>query len=422
MANDFTPENLPNGCSCSEISVTPSTWQNKKQFDPKKNWVIHYRFKDANGNNKQVQVSGMNHLKTWKERRDKTEDLVEVVEAELMGGYNPFLKATVSSEGVMEVTPKTSLIDALEYGLKVAKGRIVEKTWKDIRAVVQFIRNNVDTTEFLIGGIRRKDVVKLLKKIEDAKIKKEGSFSNNNYNHFRKYLRILFSELVQEEIIDDNPINKDLRVKDVMHEERETLTSSERERVREHLATNYPTFHRFVHVFFHSGARLTELLKVQGKDVNLEEQWFKVEVMKGKKWTREKRDIKADAFPYWQELMETCGATDYVFSADLKPGAESIDPHQITKRWRLHVKQKLRISKDLYSLKHLHSAEVTEKIAEQLAQQFNQLQAIEMAQTEVMKHNGQTTTKMLDKHYTPHIPRLKQEIKSKQLRTLQHSF
>ena len=36
---------LPNGCRCSELSITPSNW-NTSRGSIKKYWSIHYRFYD----------------------------------------------------------------------------------------------------------------------------------------------------------------------------------------------------------------------------------------------------------------------------------------------------------------------------------------------------------------------------------------
>ena len=45
---------------------------------------------------------------------------------------------------------------------------------------------------------------------------------------------------------------------------------------------------------------------------------------------------------------------DFIFSKDLLPGKSAIQSYQITKRWNRHVKKKLGISEDFYSLKHLN--------------------------------------------------------------------
>jgi len=48
---------------------------------------------------------------------------------------------------------------------------------------------------------------------------------------------------------------------------------------------------------------------------------------------------------------------DYIFSKYLETGKTSNRPEQITRRWKRHVKDKLGIEADFYSLKHLNTDE-----------------------------------------------------------------
>jgi integrase len=112
---------------------------------------------------------------------------------------------------------------------------------------------------------------------------------------------------------------------------------------------------RFIHIFFHSGSRTTEILRVQGEHVDLKRQKVKYLVLKGQEYQWVERTIKNVALSLWQQAMEGCGPQDYVFSKGLKPGAKPIRAEQISRRWRTHIKKKLGISCDFYSLKHLNT-------------------------------------------------------------------
>jgi hypothetical protein len=48
--------------------------------------------------------------------------------------------------------------------------------------------------------------------------------------------------------------------------------------------------------------------------------------------------------------MTGCGKMDYVFSKNLLPGKIPIDPSQVGRRWRRHVKIPLGITADFYLL------------------------------------------------------------------------
>jgi hypothetical protein len=96
--------------------------------------------------------------------------------------------------------------------------------------------------------------------------------------------------------------------------------------------------------------------------VNLKKQKVKYLVLKGQQYEWVERTIKDIALPYWKEAMQGCGAKDFVFSKGLKPGAKSIRSEQISRRWRRHIKKKLDIDCDFYSLKHLNTDQTAEAL------------------------------------------------------------
>ena len=84
---------LPNGCTASELNVSPKNWASKNA-STKGPWSITYRFYDPTArkefpNGKQVQVKGMNRIKDLKERQAVTKELLENEEKLLKEkGYN----------------------------------------------------------------------------------------------------------------------------------------------------------------------------------------------------------------------------------------------------------------------------------------------------------------------------------------------
>jgi integrase len=152
---------------------------------------------------------------------------------------------------------------------------------------------------------------------------------------------------------------------------RETLTAEERKTVAEHLEKNHPEFWRFVNVFFHSGARESELMRLKGKDVNLQDQTFKVTVLKGSSPEEVRKVIKTIALPFWIVALNECKPDEYVFSKGLKPGNTAISSNQITRRWLRHVKKALGIKADFYSLKHANTSEVVDLLSDEDAAKLN---------------------------------------------------
>lgn len=127
------------------------------------------------------------------------------------------------------------------------------------------------------------------------------------------------------------------------------------------------------------------MVNLQGKNVDLEMQMFKVRIKKGKEIREAWKPIKDVALPYWQEVMEDCTDEMWVFNSDFKPKLRKkpIRAEYITRRWKRIVKDELKIQADFYSLKHLNTDETAA------------LLGIEAAAAQ----NSHTTTVITMKHY-----------------------
>ncbi len=73
---------------------------------------------------------------------------------------------------------------------------------------------------------------------------------------------ILFKELLELETIESNPI-RDLSKRKTIKKLRELLSDKEREKIDKYLKLNFYIFWRFVNIFFHSGARESEMLALR---------------------------------------------------------------------------------------------------------------------------------------------------------------
>jgi integrase len=182
---------------------------------------------------------------------------------------------------------------------------------------------------------------------------------------------ILFSELCESEIVDINPV-RDIKKKKIVKHIRQVLTDEERILVNEHLKNKYPEFHRFLHIFYNSGARISELLRIKDSDVDLKKQRYKVIIQKGVEYREVWRTIKDIVLNYWNDILCQAAKGDYLFSIGLKPGKRQIQPYQIGKRWYRLVKKPLGIQADFYSLKHLHTTEVVDLLSEKEAAKHNE--------------------------------------------------
>lgn len=349
---------LPNGCYCTELKVNPSNWK-EPNANLDKDWFIWYRFYDpeqldADGKIKPklVPVKGMNHFKKLSERREFTKMLIKEELHQLQEeGYNPI---TGRRSAGIQVNENMPFNQALDHALENIT--VEPHTRADIKSVLKYCKAAADLLRLStlpIKQIRRKQIIMIL----DQCKKDNKKWSDNLFNHYRKYLTILYSNLVEVEVVETNPL-RDLSKKKTVKRIRQTVDDKDRQPLDEYLLDNYPSFRRFIHIFFHSGARLTELVGVRTFDIDLVKQKYKVTIKKGSEFREVWKVIKDIALPFWEEIAAEADPGDYIFSKFLKPGRKKITARQITKRWRVHVKEKLGIEADLYSLKHLNSTDM----------------------------------------------------------------
>jgi integrase len=388
---------LPNGCRCSgipgdsekkiadELSVKPKNWKSAKA-PVKKPWYIQYRFYDPSPDFKKehptgllvIAKGGINNFKTAIERRSATRLLMaEILFMLQKEGYNPWKKVIAGSEnGTKALSPNTLIIEAMEIAQKEIKtcvGDIKSVLKYTIPAIIECRFQYLQVSEFRRRHMRIVlDHVKKSKQLAATQKPKPGqqkanTWSANTFNYYRAHLQMVFEKLIEYDVIEANPLDK-IKKEKYITPEREVLTTEERAFVNSYLKASKYTFWRFLQIFFHSGARETEMMRVQGKHVDLEKQRFKVEIRKKQtvKWVW--KTIKTIALPLWKEAIEGAGPEDYIFAKGLKPGPIAIDSSQITRRWRVHIKKPFGITKDFYSLKASNLDEISEELGVTAAQ------------------------------------------------------
>lgn len=386
---------LSNGNWYSGVSVVPKNWK-LASASLKTSWYITYRYySKENSAPKQVKIrGGINRLRTLKERRAAVKQLMEneinLIENK---GYNPFYNIVDENIGTdYIINPDCGLIESLRKAGE--RLRLRPSTKSDIKSVLTGFEKAATK-----AGIDAKPVSQVQRRhiilIFDEAAKIIENWSDKRFNKYRAYLLMLFNELVEVQTLEVNPVSA-IKKRAEVKKLRLTLTPEERIKVKNVLKKSYPNFYRFLQIFFHSGARESELLRLKTEDINLQEQYFKITVFKRKVPVEEKRPIKTISLPFWTELIETALPGQYVFSKNLLPGNFSISPAQITRRWRTHIKVKLGIKADFYSLKHLNLDEVTEQLSPEMASQLA----------------GHTSTKMIEEVYAVgHKERVMQKIR-----------
>ena len=155
-----------------------------------------------------------------------------------------------------------------------------------------------------------------------------------------------------------NPV-KEVSKQKIIFKLKRVLDETERLRIDKHLKEIDPNYRQFIHIFFHSGSRKTEMVRLKVVDVNLEKQVFKLFIKKGSQQREELRPIKNIALDFWKEQLDGASPDDYVFSSNFRPGKTRTTAKRMGNKWRLYVKEGLGINIDFYSLKHLNLDETS---------------------------------------------------------------
>lgn len=371
---------LPGGCSISQPIIHPKNWK-QVTSSCKDDWYIFYRFYDPVRKPKghPRQVKGMNDYKTAEERRQVTEYLLQDELALLKSGYNPITKSYEAEGSTDTLSRWTPLDQALQ--LAASKLSVADTTKRDIRGMLHWIplaTRLLNISHMPVGEVRQRHIRMILDQCSGLRSRVDGatgkeikaSWSNHKFNKYRSYLMILFSEIVEVEAIEQNPC-REIKVKKKTKRKRKILTDKQRVDVDKRLREVAYEFWRFLHIFFHSGCRITEILALKGKDVTLGSSHFVRLVKKGQQYEELDGIIKDIALPLWKEALEGCGPEDYIFSRGLKPGPKSIRVEQISRRWRRSVKKKLKVEADFYSLKHLNTTETAAIAGDEAAAAHN---------------------------------------------------
>ena len=222
---------LPNGCTCSELSVYPNNWD-KSGASVKKDWYIQYYFYDPSFKDTKkypllkIVKGGINTFKTLAERRRAVSIVMEEHKYLLEHlGYNPILKKCISPVRTeYEVDPNTRFIDALKSA--AGKLKLVDSTKSDLNSIIRGVEKAATDLRFTtlpISQIRRKHIKSILEHIGNTNPK----FSANRFNKYRSYLLMLFKELEELEATDVDPITKISKQK-IVHKMRELLTPEQR--------------------------------------------------------------------------------------------------------------------------------------------------------------------------------------------------
>ena len=335
------------GCSYTEFWVSPSNWQKATKKDLDKEWYVQCTFFDPRYEKKYPKGfpyrKKANRPNTIEERKAMISFLLKNIPKQLNDGYNPIIKKYMhlQKEGLY---PDLHFIEAFRRALEIKTG--TKSHLYNIKCAIDRLEKASEVLEMQnikVKELRRVDLKRMLDWLQ---------LPDKYYNRFVIYFSSLYRELIEYECCESN-ITRDIYPKKTFKEPRLVLEKNELDKVKEHLEEHYPDFYRYMMIFLYSGARNTELFRLQRKDVDLDKQEFVILLEKGGQYKRCTKVILSPALEYWKEVCEECQSPDdYLFSLNFVPNKKIGHTEIVTRFWKRNVKDKLGVDADFYALKH----------------------------------------------------------------------
>lgn len=337
-----------------QIKMTESIYTKPKVCKSDKGWYVWFRY------NKKLcrYKKGINRYKNLSERQLEANALCKALLRRLQNGWNPFIPDIASFQNSM------TLPEALMFCLEKKKEKISPKSYSGYKGTVKFI--NTAIVSLQLNYISIHDVKRVHIRHIINKAKSIYNWSNKARNKNLNYLKAILSELIDWDIIENNPAHK---IKDLVVEENNaniTATPEEQKIIRNHLECNHFNFFIYVITIFHTGIRTWEACNIQIKNINFSTSEITLPAAITK--TRKERTVPVNkhlmehllnigsnhanqeyylfgSFPYNHKHREKKGL-------DFTPGPNRLKRDTPNRRWKRIVKDGLGINVNLYAMKH----------------------------------------------------------------------
>ena len=332
---------------------------NEKFTQPKLNksskyWYVHYRYEGKQFR----ETNGLNKIEDLKIREVEYHNLCKTILVDLQKGWNPNIPDGIQLQSDMLI------IEALRFALDKKKPNIAKKTYSNYDGTINFIETacaKLGIERLKISELKRMHV-KLI--IEKAKIL--NKWSNKAHNKHLNHFKAVLSELIEFDIIEDNPAFKvkNLRVEDsIAHI---PATEEQMKVIKTELSKNHPNFYNFIKIIYHLGIRPEEILLIRLSNIDMEKGIITLipENTKGRKKYRVLPINKYLIKDLINMSFENLPKDYYLFGSFREPGKGNVGKFEdfipapthlsrdtATRRWETIVKKKLEIDVTMYSMK-----------------------------------------------------------------------
>ena len=362
---------LNGNCRYGKMTIYPPDYKSGRKSLLKKEWYIKYRFYDDNlKKSKQVVIKGgVNTLEDVDQRKEEIEDIKKKeIDALENRGWNPIFghsKIPYLDPENKVLNKFTPLIPALKEALKLLQviPDTIEKEYKPILNAIEAACKALGLDDTGVFDITLKNLYQIANEAATKTVKGEKTteFSGQKFNRIKKVLRRLYSELLLLEVVPANLPMSMPRKKEDAKKKKLPYTANEMELINMKLKEESPELWLYVRIFFHSGARSTEMLRVKRKDVDFDRQIITYLVLKGKKYEYKDRPLLNIAVELWQKACQGATPDQYIFGEGLRPSDQPMTKNALKLRYSRFCK-KHKLPNTMYIFKHMHTTEMIKQI------------------------------------------------------------
>tara|TARA_B110000114_G_scaffold130776_1_gene136974 strand:+ start:165 stop:1310 length:1146 start_codon:yes stop_codon:yes gene_type:complete len=315
-------------------------------------WYVHFRI---NGKQKRFKQN-CNRIKDLVAREKEFNVLINVIKTDIKSGFYDDTKSIVENS--------YSVIDAINFAIEKKKPNLAPKTYVGYKSTLRFVVKAIYALnmEFLIiTDLSRKHI-----KIIFEKITRDRNWSNKSYNKNLGYFQAVLKELIQWDVIESNPCNNIVRLKEEKSTANKAATDSQLQRIKDILSIDHSEFYSYVITIFHTGIRPIELLRIKLGMVDLENQIIKMPAHITKGRVKERivplnkyllsyfKSMELHLYPqdfYLFGSYRTNQIDNIKIKIDFIPGPSMLKNDTPNKRWkRLIINNGINVS--LYAMKH----------------------------------------------------------------------
>lgn len=343
-------------------------------------WFVYFEyFNEATGKYQPFKKrEGLNRIKNLQEKESEFKALRKAREEWLKSGWNPITNSFNSDKEPDESTNidllrAMTLNKALDYSL--AQCSVSKATYRGYAGIIRFFQKAAN--ELGIGNLPIQDIKRHYIRSVIRKIKADRKWSNKAYNKSLGYLSAVFTPLVEAEIIEYNPASDIKRLPTVETVKYEPLTEDEKRKILQYLYFNHYRYLAYLMVIYHTGIRCKEVLLLKIKDVDLRSRTIKIIPDLDEENSKVKRiryvPINDHLLPFFREMrLSELPSHYYVFGSPwnrtsggnletgkgsmnvnyLKPSPYKVKRDSVTRLWKKIVRDKLKINKYQYAMKH----------------------------------------------------------------------